>query len=213
MTATQRWLLSLAVTIFAAAIAYLWLDRPIALLVHGQFPHHDIAARLTHIPDPLIPLAVVVFLGLGLVCLSGRPLSKFPAAVLVCSISLIMAEATKNQFKFIFGRTWPDTWVQNNPSFIHDGVYGFNLFHDGAGYASFPSGHTAVTGALISVLWILYPKLRALYLLVIFAVAIGLIGANYHFLSDVIAGAFVGVSTGWMATALWQARQAISAAK
>jgi membrane-associated phospholipid phosphatase len=42
-------------------------------------------------------------------------------------------------------------------------------------------------------------------LLVFLAVAIGLIGANYHFLSDIIAGAFVGVSTGWMATALWKA--------
>lgn len=213
MTAIQRWILSLAVTTLAAAISYLWLDRPIALLVHGQVPRHDLFARLTHIPDPLIPLAVVVFVGLGLLSLSGRPLSKIPAAALVCSISLIMAEAIKNQLKFIFGRTWPDTWIQNNPSFLHDGAYGFNLFHGGDAYASFPSGHTTVTCAVISVLWILYPKLRALYLLVVFAVAIGLIGANYHFLSDVIAGAFVGVSTGWMATALWQARQTIGAAK
>ncbi|MDI1346986.1 MAG: hypothetical protein PSV22_23275, partial [Pseudolabrys sp.] len=63
----------------------------------------------------------------------------------------------------------------------------------------------AVTCAVISVLWMFYPKLRAVYLLVFLAVVIGLIGANYHFLSDIIAGAFVGVSTAWMATALWQA--------
>jgi membrane-associated phospholipid phosphatase len=43
-------------------------------------------------------------------------------------------------------------------------------------------------------------------LFVVFAVAIGLIGATYHFLSDFIAGAFVGVSTGWMTTTLWQTR-------
>jgi membrane-associated phospholipid phosphatase len=29
------------------------------------------------------------------------------------------------------------------------------------------------------------------------AVAIGLLGANYHWLSDIIAGAIVGVTTGW----------------
>jgi membrane-associated phospholipid phosphatase len=62
---------------------------------------------------------------------------------------------------------------------------------------------------VISVLWIFYPKLRAIYLFVFLAVAIGLIGANYHFLSDIIAGAFVGVSTGSMAAALWQARRPV----
>jgi membrane-associated phospholipid phosphatase len=205
MTATQRWLLSLATTSLASAISYLWLDQPIALLVHIQLPHVDAFARLTHIPDPLIPLAVVAFIVLGFWRLSGRPLAKIHTAALICSISLIMAEATKDQLKYIFGRTWPETWVQNNSSFIRDGAYGFNLFHGGAGYASFPSGHSAVICAVISVLWMFYPKLRAVYLLVFLAVAIGLIGANYHFLSDIIAGAFVGVSTGWMATALWQA--------
>jgi membrane-associated phospholipid phosphatase len=213
MTAMQRWLLTLAVTVLAIVISYLWLDRPIALLVHAQLPHYEAFARLTHIPDPFVPLAVIVFVSLGLSTLSGRALSKLQTTALVCSISLIVAEAIKIQLKYIFGRAWPETWIQNNPSFIRDGAYGINLFHGGAGYASFPSGHSAVTCALISVLWIWHPNLRAIYLIVVFAVAIGLIGANYHFLSDVIAGAFVGVSTGWMATALWQARQPIGAPK
>ena len=39
------------------------------------------------------------------------------------------------------------------------------------------------------------------------AVAVGLIGANYHFLGDVIGGGFVGTSTGWMTVAIWRARQ------
>jgi membrane-associated phospholipid phosphatase len=97
--------------------------------------------------------------------------------------------------------------VQNNPSFIHDGAYGFNLFHGGLGYASFPSGHMAATCAVVSVLWIMVPKWRPFYALIVLAVAAGLVGANYHFLSDVIAGGFVGASTGWMTVALWQARR------
>jgi len=36
-------------------------------------------------------------------------------------------------------------------------------------------------------------------------IGIGLIGANYHFLSDVIARGFVGVSSGWMLTSPWKA--------
>jgi membrane-associated phospholipid phosphatase len=53
----------------------------------------------------------------------------------------------------------------------------------------------------------LYPRLRPLYALAVAAVGVGLIGANYHFLSDVIAGGFVGSSTGWMTVALWRKRQ------
>jgi hypothetical protein len=129
----QRWLLSLATASLASAISYLWFDQPIALLVHVQLPRPDVLSQLIHIPDPFIPVAVITFIGLGLWSLSGRPLSNIQVAALLCSISLIMAEATKNQLKFVFGRTWPDTWIQNNPSFIRDGAYGFNLFHGGAG--------------------------------------------------------------------------------
>ncbi|MDI1346447.1 MAG: hypothetical protein PSV22_20450, partial [Pseudolabrys sp.] len=90
MIATQRWLLSLATTSLASAISYLWLDQPIALLVHTQLPQADAFALLTHIPDPLIPSAVVAFIVLGFWRLSGRPLAKFHTATLICSISLIM---------------------------------------------------------------------------------------------------------------------------
>ena len=41
----------------------------------------------------------------------------------------------------------------------------------------------------------------------IFAVDIGLIALNLHFLGDVIAGSFVGVSTGLFTLALWRASQ------
>ena len=120
-------------------------------------------------------------------------------------MSVIVAEATKAQLKFVFGRTWPKTWINNNPSFLHDGIYGFNFFHGGPEYASFPSGHMAVTCAVISVLWVYYPTSRILYVVATLAVACGLIGANYHFLSDVIAGCFVGISTGWITMSLWHA--------
>jgi membrane-associated phospholipid phosphatase len=208
LTAIQQWLLSLVVTAFVVIISYLWIDRPIALFVHGHISGHEAFAQLTHIPELFVALAVVTFLALGLRTIAGRPMSKNYTTALICSTSLVIAEVIKNQLKFIFGRLWPDTWVLNNPSFIRDGAYGFNLFHGGTGYASFPSGHATVICAVISVLWILHPKLRGLCMLLVLAIAAGLIGANFHFLSDIVAGAFVGASTGWMTTALWNARPA-----
>jgi membrane-associated phospholipid phosphatase len=213
MSALRKWTISLTGTASAAAISYEWLDRPIALIFHQTVAHPEPFAELTHLPDPFVPLAVIVFIGLGLWNLSGRVLSRVQNCALLCSISLIVAETTKAQLKFVFGRTWPDTWIHNNPSFLRDGVYGFNFFHSGPEYASFPSGHMAVTCAVASVLWIYFPKARMLYTVGALVVATGLIGANYHFLSDVIAGAFVGVSSGWMVTSLWKAHEHFAARK
>jgi membrane-associated phospholipid phosphatase len=203
MNAITKWLFSLLATIAAIAVSYMWLDRPVALLTHSEAAHRAIFAKLTHIPDPFLPAAVIIFVGVGIASLSGLVQTKPLAAALICSISLIVAEATKTQLKFVFGRYWPETWVQDSPSFIRDGVYGFNFLHGGVAYASFPSGYTAVTCPVVSVLWLWYPQLRPLYAMVVLGVAVGLVGANNHFLSDVIAGAFVGASTGWMTAALW----------
>src|SRR5665213_2928720 len=112
MTAIQRWLLSLGVTLAAVAIAFQWIDRPLALVAHVQLPQHDTFERLTHIPDPLVPIAVIIFVSLGLWSFSGHALSKCQTTALLASLSLLMADATKNQLKYIFGRTWPDTWVR-----------------------------------------------------------------------------------------------------
>jgi membrane-associated phospholipid phosphatase len=60
---------------------------------------------------------------------------------------------------------------------------------------------TAIS-AVISVLWIYYPKFRVLYAIIVAAVAIGLLGADYHFVSDIIAGTMLGTVTGWLTVVL-----------
>jgi hypothetical protein len=52
----------------------------------------------------------------------------------------------------------------------------------------------------MTVLWWSYTNLRPIYVACVAAVAAGLIGANYHFLSDILSGIFVGVSTGYITT-------------
>lgn len=202
MVPLQKWAAGLGLTAVAVTVSYLWLDRPIAMAAHGTTTQSPIFAELTYLPEPLVPMSLLALFALGLWALVGQPLYKPHRVVLLCSVSLIVAESFKNELKFIFGRTWPETWINGNPSLIQDGVYGFNFFHGGPGYASFPSGHTTAACAVASVLWICYPRLRALYAAVVGAVAIGLIGADYHFLSDIIAGGFVGTTTGWFAVLL-----------
>jgi membrane-associated phospholipid phosphatase len=198
------WAIALALTALAVAASYQWLDRPIAYFAHAHFHNEPLFARLTRIPEFFAPLAVLAFIVLGLRALMDKPLTRFEAVALLCALSLVVASAIKNQLKLGFGRTWPETWVRDNPSLIRDGVYGFHPFHGGGGFASFPSGHTTAVVAVVSVLWICYPRFRMLHALLVAVVVIGLIGADFHFLSDCVAGAFLGASTGWIVVTLWE---------
>jgi membrane-associated phospholipid phosphatase len=89
------------------------------------------------------------------------------------------------------------------PSFIRDHDYAFHWFHGGRGYESFLSGHMAATAAVLSVLWLAYPRWRPLYAVAGCLVAAVLILSNFHFLSDVIAGALLGALIGSMTTVLF----------
>jgi membrane-associated phospholipid phosphatase len=188
----------------AVGISYAWLDRPIALLAHDLWAGHDIIATLTPIPEITASLLVLAAAAIGLRAaigrrsLSGRALPKLQSVVVIATLSLAVADAITKQLKFVFGRVWSETWVRD------DHVYGFNPFHSGPDFGAFPSRHMAVICAVMSVLWICYPRFRALYALAIAAVAAGLVCTNYHFLGDVIAGGFLGISTGWFTVLLWE---------
>lgn len=204
MKSARNWTLAFVGTAVAVVVSYVWLDRPIALIAHAAFHQYDLFEKLTLIPVAVIPLAIAAFVALGLRGLAGGLSSKLPTVILLSGVSLAVAEAIKDQLKFAFGRTWPETWIRNNPSFIRDHVFGFFPFHGGPGYNSFPSGHTTAICAVMSVLWICYPQFRALYALCIAAVAIGLVGADFHFLGDVIAGGYLGSFVGWLIVAMWE---------
>jgi membrane-associated phospholipid phosphatase len=204
MNPMQKWSTTFVLTVLGVVVSYLWLDRPIALFTHAQLQGYDLFAKLTYIPEIITPIVLLAFAAIGLHALIGRTLAKVETVAALAAASLAVADAVKDQLKFAFGRTWPETWVRNNPSFIRDGVFGFNPFHGGPGYAAFPSGHTTAVCAVMTVLWICYPRFRVIYALAIAAVAVGLVGADFHFLGDVIAGGFLGVSVGWLTVVLWE---------
>ena len=204
MNGLRNWSLGFLGTAVAITVSYLWLDQPIAHLAHAELQRFHLFEKLTLIPDALVPLAVVAFGVLGLRGLTGRQLSRFQTVMLLSGVSLAVAIIIKDQLKFAFGRPWPETWIRNNPSFIRDGLYGFQPFHGGAGYASFPSGHATMICTVMTVLWICYPRFRAVYALCVAAVSVGLVGANFHFLSDVIAGGFLGMTVGWLGVGMWE---------
>jgi membrane-associated phospholipid phosphatase len=193
----RTWLISLAATVAFVMVSVRWFDRPIALFLYRTVKGHHapaaLAARIFSIPL----LATVVFVACGLAVIIGRRLSKVEATIAICTVGALASTVIKDQLKFVFGRTWP--------YLLRDDVYGFNFFQSGKSFESFPSGHAAIASVVLTVLWILFPNQRFLCATAMVAVDIGLVALNLHFLSDVVAGSFVGISTGVFTVALWRA--------
>ena len=183
-------------TVLAILASIAWLDRPAAHFAHNVIGRHPILLQLTRPPEYLGRFSLLFLVMLGLWAL-WRPLGAAARGLLLASLSLTIAEALHTWLKLGFGRTWPETWIAGNPSFIRDGVFRFFPFHGGPGFASFPSGHMTAIASFVGVFWLLAPSWRGLALrpvwgACILAVAIGLYGMDYHFVSDMLAGTLLG---------------------
>lgn len=192
----RRWLFGALSCVVLTGLAIELVDRPVSTLVHDHLRGVVLFVWLTYIPEPLLPLASLVLAVFAIAVASGRPPGAVGSVLVRCSLSLIVALALKDQLKYAFGRTWPETWTNGNPSFIGNGVFGFTPFHGGVAYASFPSGHTTAIFAVVGVLWLAWPRFRWLYALTAGLVVIGLLGADFHWTSDIIAGGFLGSASG-----------------
>src|SRR6516225_975039 len=204
------WCIGLAITAIGVIASDLWLDQPIALFVHCTVADKTIFVWLQRLPVAFFLLSSLIFAWCGLWSLLERPLSRARSIGLACSITFIGTNLISNQLKYAFGRTWPESWIEKNPSLIQNGVFGFNPFHGGLGFASFPSGHAAAICSVMAVLWWSCPNWRPIYVACVAAVVFGLIGANYHFLSDILSGMFVGTSVGYITTKISSPNESVS---
>ncbi len=208
-SALRYWLLAFALCVAAVIFSVAYVDRPVADYVHANLLQ---LVFFEVIGDALAPLAAVVVLALllllGSACwvATGRPLGSWTGTPLLCSWSLVWALAAEVTLKRIFGRAEPEYWTGASESAGHLGVYGFRLLRGHAGFESFPSGTMAIAASILSVLWILVPRLRVIWALVFAFVAVAIVVTNGHFVADVIAGAFLGASIGWMTVRLLGAR-------
>lgn len=183
-----------------------FVDRPLSTFTHAEFHGQQAFIWLTLIVDPIPPLAVAGLIGAGIAAIAGwRPGARGRILLATCLATLV-ALAIKDQLKLLFGRTWPETWTNNNPSWIKDGVFGFEPFHGGNGWYSFPSGHTTLISAPMIVLFLCLPRLRMIWLALIALVVIGLLGADFHWLSDTIAGLYLGTAVAVGMVALMKAK-------
>lgn len=177
-------------------ISVLLLDRPIASWSHAALHRPAWCIWLTWIADVPVPASVAGLAAAGIAWLCGWRPGMWGRVLLAACVATLTADAAKDFLKYAFGRPWPETWINKNPSWIGTGTFGFFPFHGGQGFASFPSGHTTVITAPCAALWRDMAALRPAWLCLPALVALGLLGCDYHFLSDCIAGALLGAACG-----------------
>jgi membrane-associated phospholipid phosphatase len=192
--ALRYWLLALILCAVATGLTITYLDIPVALFLDAHVRHTQfwVWLNLALYPLLLVVIGALFFLfGCGFWLVSGRALRPWTELPLLCSWTTMWAVAAEHIFKQIFGRGWPD------PTFVRDHLTGFHFLHGETYWNSFPSGTAAISFAILVVLWMVRPAWRAGSSIIVVLILAAVIVGNYHWLSDLIAGAFLGLSIGW----------------
>jgi membrane-associated phospholipid phosphatase len=193
----QAWLLSLLICTVAMAVSFVFFDVPIAYRVYGLFTSAESLAT-GFASAVLLSVETAVALALVIIRITRGHLSPFrEATVLACLTSICAYAINDGMLKFFFG-------VPNPAAVLHGTQHSFSLL-SGTSNSSFPSGHMVLAAAFAGVFMRLYRTSIIPFSLLLLIAAVLLIVGEWHFLSDVIAGTFVGVSAGLLASEVWLA--------
>jgi membrane-associated phospholipid phosphatase len=197
LSARQTWAISILVCVAAASLSFIYFDLPVAQWFAQNIGHLDALGTGFGSAVLLTLEGVTVLALIGVRLFRGR-LSPFGEALALASLTSMCVYAINDGvLKLFFG-------VPNPASVLVDGAHhGFHLLA-GSQSSSFPSGHMALAASFGGAFMTLFPRSRwPLSALLSFG-AIVLVVGNWHFVSDVIAGGFVGVAAGALAGMLWQ---------
>ncbi len=170
--------------------AYYFADRKIALFIAEVWTSSSrLAIFSANIPDFLFPLVciVTVFAWTPYFYLASKGIhNRHTRFFLLVANTIPLAFFLKSALKYVFGRINTRFWLR------HTNFTEFHWLHGVGYYTGFPSGHMAVFTTLVLALWKFYPAHRSAYLSFLGALALALIVTNYHFISDIIAGVYLG---------------------
>ena len=197
----RRTVYAVAACAVSVVICYYFVDRPVAFFVNDhRIPRFEELRWLTE-PPPLVQSWAPLLLVLLAVRRAFGPWRHWQHVLFVACVSLIVADQFRQSLGDLFGRYWPETWHDNNPSLIGTGAYGFHPFQVGDDVGSFPSGHSARILGFASVFWLAMPRSRWLCVVLGLPMLVALVGMDYHFVGDIVAGSTLGAIVG-----VWAAR-------
>lgn len=190
----RLWLLGLVASIMGATISFAWIDIPVAR--HFAFN----ANRFGMIDDGLSGVVLLAFETAIVTSLLVRRmvrgrLEPWGKALVVAGTASMCAYLLNEAiFKALFGIPSPSEMLfQSAPHVVH--------FFSGNPQDGFPSGHMMLSGAFAGALMRFYPRIRRGLFALLGVGALILIWGDWHFVSDVIAGTFLGTTIGLLIAA------------
>jgi len=202
--AFKIWLISLFLTAAIVLISVQWLDKPLALEVRAISGQRNLPIGLTESPLTSTSLAAALaFLVFGILATLGRNFSKFETTIALCVISTLAAIIIKDQLKVVFNLArhmgagyrlfsgQRSLWIPLFPFWKIVRVFSVRACHGCRGRVIRPMGFIS--------------KASVALFCGMLAADVGLVALNLHFLSDTIAGTFLGFSTGLFTIGLCRA--------
>ena len=185
------------VTAAVCVVLMMWIDAPVALFLNN-FQATPLVAGfkvITNLANSGIWYALAL-IGMGIALVRARVEAsaaaqdllrrRLRAGVFLIS-SMVASGVLINGIKLLVGRDRPRV-------LFSDGVAGFHPLAQSLTASGFPSGHAqSITGAMIAIAWI-YPPLRFACLLVAVVISASRVIVGAHFVSDIIAGAFLAIA-------------------
>ncbi len=167
-------------------VSYFWLDRPLAGVMTAVDPIlHAAAGVVSAVSDPRI-WYLLAGAGIPLSWWLQRIGDDRARKVLFVALALLTTWIVVAALKYLTGRPRP-------PMFLDHGLYGFLFPAGAADFRSFPSGHTACAFALAVTLGHYLRPARHVLFAVAGLIALSRMVLGIHYLSDVVAGAYLGV--------------------
>lgn len=185
-----RMLGTLLIVTLVTGVSVAWIDLPLAQFIKATFNQGPSHALVTaEFPDGLdiFVAAVTIASWIGYIVLRRRDATtRFVCLLQVIGTATPFAYTAKDLLKSVFGRVDTRYWLGHPYHFV------FRWFHSSSDFFGFPSGHMAIACALIFAATHYYPRLKAWGWAAMTLLGAALIATEYHFLGDVIAGAYIG---------------------
>ncbi len=190
------WGAGLLAAVILVFVCIRFFDYPVASFFLGNVGRvEDIGRALSGPVVVATQMIIILSLAIARVIRGSLPdLAK--AVLLACCASLSAYSANEFVLKLLFGRQNPSEYFLTPMTGV------FHFFHGGQS-SSFPSSHMVVASAFVGVLMRLYPRMIVPFAMVLFVTGAVLVIGGWHFLGDVVGGAFVGGTAGLLAGELW----------
>ena len=172
--------------------SYYFLDARVALFVsRAWMSKAHFAIYAVTIPDFLFSL-VCIITGIAWIAyfyLAHKGIHNTHVRFLqLVAVTVPLTFFLESILKHVVGRIDTRFWLH------HPTIKEFHWLHGAGHYNGFPSGHMAVFTVLVIALCKVYPRYRSAFFLFLSFLALALIATDYHFLSDIIGGVYLGWS-------------------